>query len=99
MHYRHIHDLAWDFVDAARARLDSQLDAAGMNALFLTLGIGEYEAAIDTVLVACADEPVAVSPELANRLRRWMTIFGEPEEAGRRLKILRSILGRGEGTI
>ncbi|WP_020102746.1 hypothetical protein [Mycobacterium sp. 360MFTsu5.1] len=68
VHYRHIHDLAWDFVDAARARPDTQLDAAGMNALFLTLGIGDYEAAIDTVLVACADAPVAVSPELADRL-------------------------------
>lgn len=99
MHYRHIHNLAWDFVDAARARLDARLDGAGMNALFIALGVGDYEAAIDTVLAECAGAPIAISPELANRLRRWMTIFGERDEASRRLTILKSILGPNEGTI
>lgn len=92
MHYRHIHDLAWDFVDAARPRLNARLDAARMNALFATLGVGDYEAAIDIVLAECAGAPIAINPELAHRLRRWVEIFGEPNESVHRLTMLKTIL-------
>ncbi|WP_285031629.1 hypothetical protein [Mycolicibacterium sp. lyk4-40-TYG-92] len=93
MHYKDIHNLAWEFVDAARTRLDARLDAARMNALFVALGVGDYEAAIDTVLAECAGTRMTVAPALATRLCRWVAMFDERSDPNSRHEKLKSILG------
>jgi hypothetical protein len=93
MHYKHIRDLAWDLVEATRPRLDARLDTPRLNTLFVTLGVGDYESAIDTVLVECSGARIPVAPELAQRLGRWVELFGERDESGRRQEMLKSMLG------
>lgn len=99
MHYKHIDDLAWDFACAARSCLDARIDSVRLNALFVALGVGDYEAAIDTVLAECAGSRMPVTPELAARLGRWVQMFGEPHESSRRHEMLKSILGNDDNAI
>jgi hypothetical protein len=93
MHYKHVRDLAWDFVDATRIRLNARLDAAQLNTLFVSLGVGDYETAIDTVLSECAGAGIGIDPMLVKRLGRWVEIFGDRDDRARRHSMLKSMLG------
>jgi hypothetical protein len=68
MDRQHIDELAWDVAE----RLRAHLTVAELNTVFMKLGIGEPEAAIETVLRRMAAKGAAIPEDLRARLRHWV---------------------------
>lgn len=63
--------LAWDVVDAARGNFT----ASELTMVFVSLGVGEYESVIETVLERLARDRHRLPGHLTGPLKTWVDMY------------------------
>jgi hypothetical protein len=84
----HDADLAWDLIEQCRSRLDVK----ELNKTFVTVGTGDYERVIETMMNLAVHKGSPVSEELTSELARWVEKFHDHEHYGYRLRLLNQIV-------
>jgi hypothetical protein len=70
-------DVAWALAEEAR----TCLTIPELNSVFVTLGVGDYPAAIETMLHAVVSSKASLSSVLNARLGQWIDMYtGQPAE-------------------
>jgi hypothetical protein len=70
-------DVAWALAEEAR----TFLTIPELNSVFVTLGVGDYPAAIETMLHAVVSSKASLSSVLIARLSQWIDMYtGQPAE-------------------
>jgi hypothetical protein len=77
-------ELAWDLVEQIR----SHLDVAQLNAVFVKLGVGDYEFVIRLVLRWLPRIGVSLTPDLLSRSRAWIDGYRDHTDYPRLLELL-----------
>ena len=65
------HDVAWAMAEEAR----TYLTIPELNSVFVRLGVGDFPAAIETMLQAVASTQASLSPALVARLGEWIDMY------------------------
>jgi hypothetical protein len=81
---KQVDDLAWDVV----GRLRRHLSDSELNTVFVKLGVGESESAIETVLGRLAVKGAAIPEDLLTRLRQWVRGYQDNPAHPRLSKLL-----------
>jgi hypothetical protein len=84
----HDADLAWDLIEQCRSRLDVK----ELNKTFVTVGTGDYERVIETMMNVAVHKGSPVSGELTSQLARWVEKFHDNEHYGYRLRLLNQVV-------
>lgn len=85
MNQQQVDELAWDVVDFGRERLT----VGELNAVFIQLGTGEYESAIEAILRRLALDGLALPTDLHRRVTDWLSAFQDSPSHARLGLLLR----------
>ena len=80
-----VDELAWDVVEFGRERLT----VGELNAVFIQLGTGEYESAIEAILKRLALNRLVLPTDLHRRLTDWLSAFQDSPLHARLSSLLR----------